>query len=201
MTASGSRLIEGTVTSPHGEPLIGANVIVPGTTLGAVTDFDGNFRLEIPESTEQLQVAYTGFTTESISLKPDDSTLNVVMDDQDAVLDEVVVTGYKTRRTQNATAAQSQSAPYPRGGFDKMKSYLKKNLQYPEEARSNGVEGSVLLEFTVNQRGKPEAIRVIRSLGRGCDQEAIRLLEKGPRWQNITPGVTTRYTILFSLND
>ena len=57
------RAISGTVTDKSGEPLIGASILVKGTTSGAVTDIDGNFSVEAPAASEFLVVSYTGFAT------------------------------------------------------------------------------------------------------------------------------------------
>lgn len=62
------RAISGTITDGDGEPLIGANVIVSGTTIGAVTDFDGRYQLEVPSDATTLSVSYTGFETREVPI-------------------------------------------------------------------------------------------------------------------------------------
>jgi len=55
------RTVSGTITDANGgEPLISATVVVPGTGTGTITDFDGNFSLEVPDGTSQLEISYTG---------------------------------------------------------------------------------------------------------------------------------------------
>lgn len=60
--------------------------------------------------------------------------------------------------------------------------YLNENLIYPNEARENEIEGIVLLEVTISSSGKIKSINILESLGYGCDEEAIRLVNEGPEW-------------------
>lgn len=76
-------------------------------------------------------------------------------------------------------------ATFP-GGALGLKTYLAKNLQYPQIAKENGVVGSVLVRFTVSKNGVPENFLVERGIGSGCDEEAIRLLKMMPPWKPAT---------------
>ena len=67
-TVLAQRSITGTVTDVTGETLIGANILVKGTTIGAVTDFDGTYSLEVPDGSTTLVFSYTGFETQEIEL-------------------------------------------------------------------------------------------------------------------------------------
>ncbi len=84
------RTITGTVTGNDGEALIGASVLVKGTTTGTVTDIDGNYNLDIPTGDQILIVSYTGFGTQEIAV----GTSNIVdvILQEGTVLDEIVVT-------------------------------------------------------------------------------------------------------------
>jgi len=84
--------IEGTVTDPAREPLIGANVVLKGTTSGTVTDLDGRFTLVISEKPPfTLVVSYVGFRSKEIQITGSQAGLQVVLDDESSILDEVVV--------------------------------------------------------------------------------------------------------------
>ncbi|MEM6735155.1 MAG: energy transducer TonB [Bacteroidota bacterium] len=74
-----------------------------------------------------------------------------------------------------------ESAQFP-GGLNGWTKYLKENLKYPREARRNNITGRVFLEFVVEEDGSVTNIKVLRSLGYGCDKEAIRLLSETPKW-------------------
>ena len=93
-----------------GEPLIGATIVVEGTTIGTVTDFDGNFILPVPPNGQMLRVSYVGYTDASIPAQP---VLNVFLDTGGVLLSEVVVTG----RAQNAPGlfqkGKEETAPKP----------------------------------------------------------------------------------------
>lgn len=68
------------------------------------------------------------------------------------------------------------------GGEEGLSRWLKGNLKYPEVARRMGVEGNVIVEFIIGEDGKTSDVRVLESLHRLCDNEAIRLVESMPAW-------------------
>ncbi len=72
--------------------------------------------------------------------------------------------------------------PEPANGYDNYQEYLKSELRYPEEALRNSIKGTVTLELTVSEGGLISNIEIKRSLGYGCDEEAIRLVKDGPAW-------------------
>lgn len=75
-----------------------------------------------------------------------------------------------------------ESMPEFSGGNKALKEFIRLNLQYPEEALKNHVSGKVILQFTVNTNGSISDVKVLRSVGFGCDEEAIRLIESMPAW-------------------
>jgi len=68
--------------------------------------------------------------------------------------------------------------PYLEGGREYLSKFLKENLKYPEEALERGIQGNVLVSFTVNQFGEVSNPEVVKGIGSGCDEEAIRLVKK-----------------------
>ena len=97
--------VTGTVTDPSGEPLIGVSVIVPGGKTGTATDIDGNYAIKVnPDS--KLQFSYIGYktVTEAVGGR---TTVDVRMEENSAVLDEVVVIGYGTMDKKELTSAIS----------------------------------------------------------------------------------------------
>ena len=94
--------ITGTVTdADSGEPVIGAAVIVPGTTNGTSTDLDGNFTLNAP-SGATLEISCIGYTTLNVKASP---VMNVRLQVDTRFLDEVVVTGYMTEKKSDLTGS------------------------------------------------------------------------------------------------
>lgn len=95
--------VEGLVIDTKGEPLIGASVLVKGTTNGTTTDMDGKFRLNVaPGAT--LVVTYIGYVTAEV-IANDKAPLTVTLKDDSEMLDEVVVVGYGTQRKSDLTGA------------------------------------------------------------------------------------------------
>jgi hypothetical protein len=84
--------IRGKVMDSDGEPLPGANVLVEGTTIGTVTDFDGNYSITIPNSSSQLTFSFIGFTSKTLPIS--NAVMNIALDEDDMDLEEVVVVGY-----------------------------------------------------------------------------------------------------------
>lgn len=91
-----SRIITGTVTDSHGEPIIGANVVIKGTTTGTVTDLDGKYSLEVPQGAV-LQISYIGYLTKEFAVNNSKSA-NISLTEDMQSIDEVVVVGYGTQK-------------------------------------------------------------------------------------------------------
>ena len=89
-TALQAQTISGSVTDSDGEPLIGASVLVKGTTTGTVTDIDGKFELNVPANSEMLAISYTGFKTTDIPLNGQ-SVYQITLEESSAQLEQVVV--------------------------------------------------------------------------------------------------------------
>ena len=75
-----------------------------------------------------------------------------------------------------------EDQPEPQGGMKGWNMYLSRNLSYPAEARSMGVEGTVIVVFVVNSNGAISDVEILRGIGAGADEEAIRVVENAPDW-------------------
>ena len=99
--------------------------------------------------------------------------------------------------------ASIEVSPSFPGGMDKFYGYVSKNYNYPAAARENGVSGRIIMQFVVEKDGSLTDIKVLRDLGMGTGDEAIRMLKKAPKW---TPGVQNgrpvrvQYTLPIMLN-
>jgi len=76
----------------------------------------------------------------------------------------------------------SEEPPFFRGGDEARIKYLKENLTYPEEAKQKGIQGTVFVTFVVETDGSVTDVRILRGIGGGCDEEAIRVIENMPKW-------------------
>lgn len=101
-----SFLIKGTVKDEKGEPLIGVNIIVKATSIGTVTDINGNFEFTIPDQNATLIISYMGYITRSLSIK-NDKPLEITLVEDNKVLDEVVIVGYGSQKKLSVTSAVS----------------------------------------------------------------------------------------------
>ncbi len=96
--------ITGTIVDANGEPIIGANITVKGTTNGTITDFDGNFTLIGVKSSDVLQVSFIGYATQEISIG-NKKTFSITLKEDAERLDEVVVIGYGTVKRRDLTGS------------------------------------------------------------------------------------------------
>jgi TonB-linked SusC/RagA family outer membrane protein len=101
--AQQGKTISGTVLDSSGEPIIGANVVIKGTTNGTITDFDGNFSLSVPDGAV-LQISYIGYLTKEVPVG-NQSRINIQLLEDTQTLEEVVVVGYGTMRKSDVTGS------------------------------------------------------------------------------------------------
>jgi protein TonB len=141
---------------------------------------------EMPPVEELKEAAIDVKTQEGTTTKDDLSGLEGT---GNAVVDEVV--------EDKIFTFVEQQPEFP-GGNDAMLKYLGNNIRYPSVAQRNGLEGLVVLSFVVDQSGGISDIQVLKKLGGGTDEEAMRVVKTMPKW---TPGkqngrpVKVRYTL------
>jgi len=88
--------------------------------------------------------------------------------------------------TMNTAEAQQEDTIFPPryiGGEEARLRFLKSNLVYPQEAQNEGITGTVYVFFIVNEDGNVEQVELLRGIGGGCDEEAVRVAKMMPRWQ------------------
>lgn len=98
-----NRKISGTITDAHGEPIIGANISIKGTTLGTITDLDGHFTMDVPEAAK-LEISYIGYLTKEVVVGSSSLVLVKLQEDTQN-LDEVVVIGYGVQKKSDLTGS------------------------------------------------------------------------------------------------
>ncbi|MDD2437974.1 MAG: TonB-dependent receptor [Massilibacteroides sp.] len=98
------KIITGNVLDDTGMPIIGASVLIKGTTNGTVSDIDGNFSIAVDKTEAVLQVSYIGYLKQEISIKGN-QPLQIVLSTDSQNLDEIVVVGYQTMRKTDVTSA------------------------------------------------------------------------------------------------
>jgi len=194
------KTLNGMVTDLESEEgLIGVSVYIQGTGEGTVTDFDGNFSLTSTSPLPWTLISsYTGYSDEVFAVTEIEEDFKIVMNNEGVALDEVVVTGYSaTKKKKSKRSKDKVQEPEPIIGFKKMKRYIRNNLKYPELAKTHKIQGGVTIRFFINEEGKPEEFTLLNGLGSGCDKEAERLIEEGPKWKPVNTWAI--YTVVFNL--
>lgn len=147
-------------------PLIGLFLAVFSCKSSKVTTADFPENLVIPMTAES-----TGDTT-NVTILREKNGKKVL-----------VVTA--TEPTGEEVFEITEIQPKPAGGMEGWMNYLVESIKYPEEAKERGIEGTVVMAFIVNSDGTISDIETLRSIGGGCDQEAMRVIQNAPKW---TPG-------------
>jgi TonB-linked SusC/RagA family outer membrane protein len=138
-----TRQITGTVISADdGEPIIGASVIVKGTTTGTVTDIDGSFNLSVPSSARTLVISYVGMIAQEVDVQ---STINVRLQSDTQRLDEVVVTALgisKERKALGYAVQDVKSDELTKGGNTSLAGALQGKVSGVQISPSSGMPGA-----------------------------------------------------------
>ena len=167
--------VSGTVTDESGLPIPGVNILVENTDRGTVTDFDGNYALEVSEG-EILVFSYLGYQTQKIAYKGQE-TLNISLKTESESLDEVVLVGYGTSTKKELTGSVSSLQE---------KDFTKGNIATPEnliQGRAAGVN--------VTTGGAPGSGSAIRIRGGGSldsNQEPLIVVDGLPLSNSTTGG-------------
>ncbi|WP_375446810.1 TonB family protein [uncultured Fibrella sp.] len=194
------------------KPLPGANVVVLNGHKGTTTDINGQFTIDVPGTTT-LVASFVGFqSTEIITPSKGNYTVSCVLEPQAVDGTTMPISKLPESTTVPAPAGSNEvftvveRAPEFPGGSKTLYKFLGENLRYPEEARKQRVQGTVFVNFVVNTDGSIDQIRILKGIGRGCDEEAVRVMSIMPKWipgqQNGRP-VAVQYNlpIAFSLSD
>lgn len=128
---------------------------------------------------------------------PGNETVEGNTNGTDQVVEIIEITKPEDKPVEKIYTWLEEMPKYPGGDIELMK-FFSENIVYPEIAKRAGVEGKVILSFVVNKDGKISDIQVLKSIGAGCDEEAVRVLKIMPGWipgkQNSNP-VLTRINI------
>lgn len=101
------RTISGNIVDSKGEPLIGVSILVKGTSIGGITDFDGNYKVATNEANPVLVFSYIGYNTQEVPFKGQGS-INITLMEDTQVIDEVVVTALGIKRSEKALSYNVQ---------------------------------------------------------------------------------------------
>lgn len=186
-------------------PVVGANVIIKGTTSGTITDLDGNFVISMPVGAT-LSVSYINMKTKELTITEKligkIKSLKVYLEGEITTkTQEVVVVGYgggEEASDEVPVFRVVEEMPEFPGGMGECLKFLGKNIKYPVEAQKAGVQGKVIVQFVVEKDGNIANPKVVRSIDPDLDGEAIRVISIMPKWK---PGmqkgqpVRVKYTV------
>ena len=152
VTAQTQKITGVVISEEDGQPVVGASVLVKGTTQGTITDVDGNFNLSnVPSSAKTLQISYIGMQTQEVAIKP---KLKIVLKSDTEVLDEVIVTAYGTSTKGTFTGSASVMKA------DKIEKRQVSNV-------SNALAGAVAGVQILSDNGQPGESAKVRIRGVG----------------------------------
>ena len=186
-------------------PVVGASVIIKGTTSGTITDLDGNFVISMPVGAT-LSVSYINMKTKELTITEKligkIKSLKVYLEGEITTkTQEVVVVGYgggEEASDEIPVFQVVEEMPEFPGGMGECLKFLGKNIKYPVEAQKAGVQGKVIVQFVVEKDGNIANPKVVRSIDPDLDGEAIRVISIMPKWK---PGmqkgqpVRVKYTV------
>ena len=160
--------VKGLIVDQKGEPVIGANILVKGTTIGSTTDLDGKFAIENVPENSVLVVSYIGYLTKEIQVG-NKKTFKIVLEEDQQTLNEVVVVGYGTMKKSDITGAISSVSQ------DKLTSQPVANVSSALQGLATGVS----VTSNSGSPGSGSTIR-IRGVGTVNDAEPLYVVDGMP---------------------
>ncbi|MCU0368347.1 MAG: energy transducer TonB [Cyclobacteriaceae bacterium] len=114
--------------------------------------------------------------------------LNIKFDvevSEDTKIEEIVVAPVEEKENVDEIFTVVEESATPKGGYPAFYKFVSEKIKYPSQARRMGIEGKVFVEFVVNRDGSIVDVKVLKGIGAGCDEEALRIVQSAPAW---TPG-------------
>ena len=132
--------------------------------------------VEMPKQTTQLEIVEDDVEVEDIEINAEV--------DQTEVIEEYVPVEVVEEDVQEQEIFQivEEMPSYP-GGDAKLMEFVAKNIKYPQIARETGIQGRVFVGFVVEPDGSVSNVKVLRGIGGGCDEEAMRVVKSMPKWK------------------
>lgn len=134
------KLVQGFIRDENGESIVGANVVVKGTTIGVTTDLDGLYNLSVPDENSILEISFIGYLKQEIKVGKR-NTINVVLKENASSLEEVVVIGYGQQKKSSLVSA--------------INSVTNKELKAPTRNLVNNLAGQISGLIAVQRSGEP----------------------------------------------
>lgn len=132
--------------------------------------------VEVPKQTTQIQVVEDNVEVEDVEINAEV--------DQNEVIEEYVAPEVEEEEVvETEVFTIVEEMPEFPGGMNKLGEYLAKSIKYPQMAREAGIQGRVFITFVIEKDGSVTNVQVLRPLGGGCDEEAVRVVKSMPKWK------------------
>jgi len=113
----------------------------------------------------------------------DDIEIDAETDDDEEIEEAIIQEEEAEEEKEEEIFVFVEEQPgYPGGDKARIK-YLQENIKYPEMAKESGIQGTVYVTFVVEKDGRITSVKVLRGIGGGCDEEAVRVIKKMPKWK------------------
>ena len=132
--------------------------------------------VEVPKQTTQLEIVQDDVEVEDIEI-------NAEVDQQEVIEEYVPVEVEEEEVVEQEIFQIVEEMPAYPGGDQKLMEYVAKNIKYPQIARETGIQGRVFVGFVVEPDGSVSNVKVLRGIGGGCDEEAMRVVKSMPKWK------------------
>ncbi len=181
-----TREIKGVIMDKSGKPISKASLLA-NTTLLAKTDQNGKFLIKDIDPNSPIFISHVSYDPQQLKMEKSQTNYKVVLNRKKIMLDEIVIVAYAgndVTSTEKSTDLESNVEKMPEfpGGAKEMYRYLSRKTHYPTKASKANIQGSVYITFTVDENGNILNPKVVKGLGYGTDEEAIRVVSSMPKW-------------------
>lgn len=180
-------IYKGKVVNTRNEPLPSVSVILSNRAQGVLTDENGQFKIESPDTAITATVSAVGFQTNQLYLNKPNVESKVILKEGSSSLNEVVVTGYGKSKRKSIESA------YPLTGWDSLQKYVGTEIAAYKKKSLLCSNQQIRLTFAISKKGRPVNIKTGKGSSTECREEAIRIIREGPSWG----GKKGTLTILF----
>ena len=178
-----------------GKPMPGVNIVIVETTMGTVSDVDGNFSFQADKEKIKVAFSFVGFKTQIKDLKNGEKTevrLKKVVTVMSLDVPKKQTAGKTVQNdhtTERSTTGEVffvvEDMPQFPGGMEALNKYFSSHINYPRRAVKNNEEGKVFVNFTIDETGNVKNVYVdeTKSINPDLDKEAIRIISEMPKWK------------------
>lgn len=175
------------VVGPDNSPLPFANISIKSEDFGTYADVKGNFRLISTDSILNIEVRSVGYQPQNYTLKSWVPQNKIILAEKqnesfkENDLAKKTIPSNTIRRSR--LLRDSLENVEPADGWDNYDTYVRNNIEIPDDVSKKNLHGEVEVSFDVNNSGAISNIRIDKSLCNDCDEAAKKLIEQGPRWK------------------